>query len=286
MTRVICFWIATKRQFCLSIYSLPISFSHTLFICLLQLTLCLVKSQSSSVARSDALQSLRWTIARKRHAVYRFAKTLAVVLATSSDHAVNVVVRATARKWHAVLNLALNSATVSHHAVIMVLRTTAIKWHATILAVTPATTSHHALTMIISKFPARILKMTAMACHHVEERWSGVFKLSIQEIQKRLSASRFVSATLWCHALIKNVSSVCKGIQSCGNKMIGRFPVVKLDSEGPCCEPTHASAIDNMMWLLCVGLWWLLSLVYSQKCSRKLLFCLIIFCNTDKSTKK
>lgn len=223
MTRVICFWIATKRQFCLSIYSLPISFSHTLFICLLQLTLCLVKSQSSSVARSDALQSLRWTIARKRHAVCRFAKTLAVVLTTSSDHAVNVVVRATARKCYAVLNLALNSATVSHHAVIMVLRTTAIKWLATILAVTPATTSHHALTMIISKFPARILKMTAMACHHVEERWSGVFKLSIQEIQKRLSASRFVSATLWCHALIKMSRMLAKAFSHVEARWLGAF---------------------------------------------------------------
>lgn len=46
---------------------------------------------------------------------------------------------------------------------------------------------------------------------------------------------------------VKNVSIDCKGIQSRGNKRIGRFPVVKLDSEGPCCEPTHASAIDNMM---------------------------------------
>lgn len=51
-----------------------------------------------------------------------------------------------------------------------------------------------------------------------------------------------------CHDQdVKNVSRDCKGIQSCGNKMIGRFPVVKLDSEGPCCKPTHARAIDNMM---------------------------------------
>ncbi|CAM4675856.1 unnamed protein product [Leuciscus chuanchicus] len=51
-----------------------------------------------------------------------------------------------------------------------------------------------------------------------------------------------------CHDQdVKNVSSDCKGIQSCGNKMIGHFPVVKLDSEGPCCKPTHARAIDNMM---------------------------------------
>lgn len=169
-------------------------FSHTLFVFLLQLTLCLVKGQTSSVARSDVLQSLHWKIARKCHAACQFATTLA----TTSHHAANVVVRATARKCLAALNLALNPATVSHHAVIMVVRATARKWHATILAVTPATTPHHALIMTVSKLPARISKMTAKACHYAEPRRSGVFQLSnsIQEIQKRLSASRFVSAAL------------------------------------------------------------------------------------------
>lgn len=52
------------------------------------------------------------------------------------------------------------------------------------------------------------------------------------------------STLMSCHDQdIKNVSSVCKGRQSCGNKMIGCFPALKLDSEGPCCKPVHALAI-------------------------------------------
>lgn len=73
------------------------------------------------------------------------------------------------------------------------------------------------------------------------------------------------STLMSCHDQdVKNVSGDCKGRQSCGNKMIGRFPVIKLDWEDPCCEPTHALAIDNMMWLLYVGLWWLQSKMFQK----------------------
>lgn len=126
-----------------------------------------------------------------------------------------LIIRMTARKQHAALNLAMNPTTASHLSAIMAVRTTARKWHtACQYTTTLATLSHHTVIMDVRNDCKKVgcNNPCKTPCNYIPPCCSYGCK----------------------PAAFKDIKDDCKNLSPCENKMIGRIPVVKLDSEGPC----------------------------------------------------